>query len=547
MKITDHENLDPKNSDSLAEKARQLQDLLQDDGTENTDADGILAESGETAATGEPEGDTVNTEEAPAVTAEKVEGRGQSVRKSFQTKSVRYGSYSAALTVLVIVAAVVVNLIASALPGNLKSADLSANSLYSVGKQTEKVLDTLKEPITITVFSSRENAEDALVKLLEHYGDNKNITVEYKDPALNPSAASAYSDLTAGSVVVKSEKKEQKIDAGEIFVSDYSSYYSTGNMSTTFDGEGQITSAIQYVTSGQLPKMYVITGHGESELSSTVSSLVSKQNIEVGTLNLMTDGSIPEDCSCLLIYAPVSDYTADEARMIIDYLDQGGSVMAIEYYTEEKLVNYESILNAYGLQTEDGVVMETANHYYQYPMYALPEIASSEITESLASANVNILMPNALGMVATEAEGTEVTPLLQTTSGAYLKKVNGGQLDSVEKEDGDVVGQFLLAALAEKSSEGAGKLIAISSSSLIDDGVTQSFTLGNLDLFTGCLSYLTADDGVEKVSIDAKSMTPDTITVPNLQSLLWGAVVVVLVPAAVIVAGLIIWLRRRKK
>ena len=140
-----------------------------------------------------------------------------------------------------------------------------------------------------------------------------------------------------------------------------------------------------------------------------------------------------------------------------------------------------------------------------------------------------------------------MTPLLQTSAGAYLKTIVNGQLESTAKEDGDVTGSFLLAALAEKASDTSGSLIAVTSPSLIDDSITKSFSLGNLDLFSSCLSCLVSQEGMETVSIDAKSMNAETITVPSLHSLIWAALLIVIIPVAVIVAGLVIWLGRRKK
>ena len=537
--ITERDHLDPNDLELIEKESAETFDLPEEEGTDRS-----------SEAETEPGGNEPVNGSAPDYGKDNIDNTENGrldFLKSFQTKNVRYGSYSAVLIAIVVVIAVVVNLIASALPSGIQSVDLSAGKIYSMGEQTEKILDGLKDPVTITVFSSKESTEDSLVKLLKHYDDHNKVSVKYVDPVLNPSAAAEYSNLTPGSVVVKCGTREQTINAGDIYVSDYASYYSTGNVTTTFDGEGQITSAIQYVTSTTLPKMYMVTGHGESALSSVVAGLVTKQNVETGQLNLMTSDSIPEDCSCLLINTPTSDYSAEEAKRIIDYLDNGGKALIIEYYSEDTLENFQSVLNAYGLKTEDGIVMETANHYYQYPMYVIPEIASSEVTGDLASANVNILMPNALGLISSDRDGVTVTPLLQTSSGAYLKKVTDGQLSSTAKEDGDETDQFMLAALAAKDAEGTGKLIVISSSSLIDDSVTQSFSLGNLDFFTGCVSYLTADDGVERVSIDAKKMTADSITVSSFQALAWGAVFVVLLPLAILAFGLIIWLRRRKK
>ena len=463
------------------------------------------------------------------------------LKGAFGTKSSRYGSYSALMIAIVIAVIIVVNLLAGALPAKVKSVDLSANKVYSIGSSTEKVLKNLNKDVTITVLSSKDNAQDAIKELLANYDDSKHIKVVYDDPSVNVALSNKYSNLTEGSVVVKCGDKEQTIDSSALYPSDYAS----GSYTSSFDGEGQITSAIQYVTSKKLPKMYTVTGHGEATLSTSVSSLVKKQNIQATDLNLMTSGGIPDDCDLLMLYAPTSDYTAEEAKQITEYLDNGGKAVLIMYYTDSDMPNFKSILSAYGLDLQDGLVMESANHYYQYPMYVMPSIASSDITDDLAGQNANILMPNSLGMTENGASGVTVTPLLQTSDGAFLKKVTDGKITTTEKEDGDTVGQFDVAALAEK--ENGGKLIAIASSSLIDDNVTQSFTLGNLDFFTSCLTSLTSEKGTGTVSISAKSMTPASITVKAMHSVIWAALTIVVIPAAVIIAGLIVWLRRRKK
>ena len=77
--------------------------------------------------------------------------------------------------------------------------------------------------------------------------------------------------------------------------------YSMSYETTGFDGEGQLTSAISYVTSNDLPMMYNIEGHGESSLSSSLESSIKKGNIDVQSLNLLTEGKVPEDADCILI------------------------------------------------------------------------------------------------------------------------------------------------------------------------------------------------------------------------------------------------------
>ena len=86
----------------------------------------------------------------------------------------------------------------------------------------------------------------------------------------------------------------------------------------------------------------------------------------------MTSNGIPDDCDCLLINAPTSDYSAEEADTVINYLDNGGNAIIIAGYTDESMENFSRILAAYGMELADGIVMESSSNYYQYPMYIIP-------------------------------------------------------------------------------------------------------------------------------------------------------------------------------
>ena len=64
--------------------------------------------------------------------------------------------------------------------------------------------------------------------------------------------------------------------------------YSTYSQNVTgYDGEGQLTSAIAYCTSNDMPKVYMITGHNEYTLDSGFTTALEKENIDYETISLM--------------------------------------------------------------------------------------------------------------------------------------------------------------------------------------------------------------------------------------------------------------------
>ena len=155
--------------------------------------------------------------------------------------------------------------------------------------------------------------------------------MEWVDSVLHPSVLQKYN--TDGNVIVVScdaTGKSTTISFSDIIQSDYYSYYTTGSASeSSFDGEGQLTSAINYVTSEETSKIYRTSGHGEATFSSSVSDLLTKNNLETEEINLSMSPEIPDDCDLLFLYAPTSDITDDEKTIIEKYLSDGGKVYLI--------------------------------------------------------------------------------------------------------------------------------------------------------------------------------------------------------------------------
>lgn len=498
------------------------------------------------------------------------------IKNSMSARSVRYGSFSAATTAVLIAIVVVVNLLMSQIPSSLTEFDMSADRIYTIGSKTEEVLEGLDEDVTISVLQTRDHSLEQLNKLLESYSEaSGHIEVKYVDPNVDIEAAQKYSGLTLNSLVVTCGEREKTIDYNNIFVTDYQSYDAGGQADTSFNGENLITGAIAYVTTGNLPVMYRVTGHGEAAVSATVSDQIARQNISLKDLNLLTT-DIPEDCAALLICAPVTDYTSDEAEKVTDYLDGGGKALVMTTYTAESMTNFRSILKGYGIRYEEGIVMEGADHYYQEPLYAVATIDESEtgITDSLAAEDANILMVQAEAFSdgrsdVSDGEKLSYMPLLSTSDDSYLKKVVNGSLPAYEKESGDAEGPFQLAVLAMKNSAGAdekeesgdsdpagdqssgksaepGEIIAISTAALVDDSIT-AMVPANLEFFGNCLGYLCGGEDSAAISIDGKSMNDSYVVATTVQATVIAAACIIVIPLAILVAGLVIWFNRRRK
>ncbi len=473
----------------------------------------------------------------------------------FRTNSFHHGSYSILLSCIVIVLAILVNLVVSALPTSIRQFDMSSNQILSISSQTKEVLENLNQDVTIYALYEGENQDDTVMQLLSRYQEGSDhIQVEVIDPVANPTFTANYdaSSLSAGSLIVESKDRYKTIAYSDIYESNYyndsSSYYGYST-STDFDGEGEITSAIDYVTSENLPVLYYTTGHDETTLGDSASSALAKSNYDVQSLSLLSEGSIPEDCGVLMILAPQADFSAEEADLVIDYLEKGGKALIFTSYTGETLTEFERILDNYGMGTSKGIVFEgNSSAYFQNPMYILPQYETHEITADASSSNIVALIIQAAAIEQKEVRSTVTqTPLLTTTDEAYEKIPENGQFSSTEKESGDAEGSFALAMLAEESvsDEETTQLVVFSTPYLTEESFISNYNLSNVDLLLNAIGYMCEHE--TSISIDAKSMDIETITPSAAAVGMQSIFFVVLLPAGLLITGIVIWAKRRKK
>ena len=467
-------------------------------------------------------------------------------------KYLRNGSYSTLLIVIFVAIVVVINMIVGKLPSKYTQIDISDQQLYSIGDETKKVLNNLDKDVTIYQIAQSGSEDETISNLLQKYADeSKHVKVELKDPVVSPKFVSEYTSdqVSSNSLIVVCGDRNKVVNYNDMYESTMD--YNTYNYQTTgFDGEGQITSAIAYVTTENLPVLYTLEGHGEKELDSTIKEDIEKANIEIKTLNLISEGSVPDDAACLLIDSPSSDISEDEKTALLDYLENGGKAMVFSDYIESTLTNFAAVLENYGVKAADGIVFEGDNQHYgmQMPYYLLPTVNSTDASSETASSGYYIIMPYAQGIQKLDDVRDTVTveDILTTSDSAYSK--TNLQSETLEKEDGDVEGPFALG-VSIKEDVGDGKktqIIYYSSSYIMDSQMNQLVSGGNEKLVTESLNSMVSTEETTTVSIPSKSLEVSYLTISDYDASFWKICTIGLIPGIFLVAGFVIWFKRRK-
>ena len=473
-----------------------------------------------------------------------------SIRKTGnRTKSriaLKGGSYSLAVTGIVLAILIAVNVFASVLPARLTKYDISSTKLYSITSNTKAVVNALEKDVTIYWIVQADKEDDVIENLLDKYDSlSEHIEIVKKNPDVYPTFAEKYTSeqVDNNSLVVECGDRNRFIGYNDIYLSeaDMTSY----SNNESFDGEGAITSAIDYVVTEELPQMYVLEGHGEAEFSPVFREQIERENIETVTFSLLNEDTVPEDADCILIHAPSSDISVEEKKILAEYAAGGGKLMVMAGPVEEgTLENLYDLLSDYGVETEDGIVVEEDREHFafQAPFVLLPDMKDDEITAPLIEENYYAIVPLAQGLTVDGEENDSVTALLTTSETAYSKAA-GYHLSSYEKEEGDVSGPFALAVSIRCGN--GGQIVWFASSQFLDEKFNSFSSGANLDLTMNSLSSLIGES--EAVAIRSKSLNYNYLTINESTASFLKVMMIGIFPLLFLGVGICVIVRRRRQ
>ena len=478
----------------------------------------------------------------------------QKRRYSVSVKNLSVGAYSTGMIAVAMAIVVVVNIIMGEMPSSWTSIDMTAEKLYSLTDQSMEYVKNMQEDVTIYVISAEDTQDATLQQTLQRFDDlSEHIAVEYVDPTINPMFHTQYTDssISMNSLILVSDKRSKVVDYNYIYATSSEFDYNTYSYNTTttgYDGEGQITSALDYVLSEDMPKVYMTEGHNEISISSNFKAALDKENVEYETINLMDYDTIPEDAACILINGAVTDFSTDDKDKVLAYLDRGGKVVLVLSYAEEELVNVEAIAAYMGLSIADGMVVEqNQENYYRSPYYILPTQTSSTYTAGTYN-NAYIFAPYVKGITIDneEAEGMSYNTFLSTSDSAFSKTSAIENLEDYSKGENDIEGPFAVGVEATKSlDEGEALMVVYGSEQIFTDEASAMVSGANLTLFTNTISGFV--DHESSVSIPAKSYEISALTINQMNVMLISLLTTILLPIGCMVTGFVIWFRRRKR
>jgi len=474
---------------------------------------------------------------------------------TFNKRSLRFGSYSFVLTVIVIAAAIILNAIVGATQIREKlKIDLTSNKLYSLGEKTDEVLKELNEKVEIIGLFDENKMTDSsysqVIEFIKQYETKSNlIDVKYVDPEKDPAYIQNELDpdgllgVSKYDFVVRSQKRSKVLSTYDIFDISYTSNYMP--QVTGLNAEYAFTGAIRYVTSEDIPVIYYTEGHGEGDLENEYSELVSNLELngyEVEKINLASVEKIPEDASIVLFANPQRDLTTTELETLTQYMENGGNTVFLfdPLQTNTRLTNFEDFLSKFNIALGYDVIFEMAANKAAYgqPYYFMPTVERNSINSVLEpdKFSLSLVYAQSIEILKNEKEWITTTPLLTTSSEAIGRSLFEGNEDKS--------GPLNVAVAVENAGNiKASKTVVIGNAYFVSDK-GMSISDAGKKFLVNSINWMQDKDAdiyipVKKYSIPRiQNVTQQTLTI-----LFIGLIIVV--PLIIMGVGVFVWLRRR--
>lgn len=420
--------------------------------------------------------------------------------------------------------------------------DTSSLEQFTLTPQTIKVIEDLNDPVELTAFFVPTEKDtlgiiDYLKSLIAEYETHSRLlTCQFVDPDQHPDQANLYGISEYQTIVFESGDRRRLVSPSMYITTD------SDNKVTNIQAEHAFTSALLEVTGVAQKKVYFLTGHGEGDIDTTFSDAKTgllNDLYMVDSLNLMTAGAIPDDCSVLVIAAPQNELTAAEYLTIEAYLITGGQVLILTNPGGND--DIQSLISPWGVDIGEGTIVDPSSS--MAPHQDMPVVPYSRDYFYLPS----VYFPGAVAIVqqANVSSSIVIQPMLITTASSWQDKNFTADSDPVfdssnEKMESLNIG-VLIALPLDTSAIKYSRLAIIGDS---DFASNENYSnANNGDLFLNTVNWLSDETSLISIHRNVNPYRRLVVTQGQKNFIFYSSML--MLPAIMLVVACVIWWRRR--
>ena len=512
----------------------------------------------------------------------------------------KHGAYNSALVAIVLVAAVVINVLATAAvtrfpleidlstTGQNTVSDDNIEYIKGIDKEVNVVLCATEEGYTGGYMESYANsiylAQDStgnyykqtlnLLKLYEKH--NKKINLTFADPDANSFSEiqkiAGDTSLKYGDILVYSTFKVDGEEITNFKILGYSDIYELydengyaemgyGTYSVTGSKiETALTSALYTVTSEDLKTVAFLTGHSKSGSYDSLASTLKLNSFETVEISDSIIEKIDSEVDVLVITAPTTDFAAGEISAIENFLDNGGQKgKSLFVFCDTKsgsLPNLYAFLEEWGTSVrEDVILFETNedNHLTDAPTTMALTSNENEFTESINSSNILYIADANVELgTAYETMGNRKAEVIMQTSDTVVAAplsadASFNPTSEYKKQAFPNIIVTTESVYDENNDLYESHVTVFSSTDFISQNWTAYDAVGNLSFTNALFKDISGSENTD-ISFTNKTVVDFAFMQPSESSAnLLRIIFIVLLPLAVIATGIVVFFRRKNR
>lgn len=489
-------------------------------------------------------------------------------------RKLRFGTSATVLTVVVIAAVLVFNVIVSVLYDRFPLTwDLTKDNTFTLSDESREVASKITNDVEILVFfdentfSAPNTSSEELNKVLRQFYiftkdyntlSGGKVKVKYLDPEANPTVISAYKkyEVSAGDILVRSGNQHRVFAATDLYSEEMDANYATTYTSLV---EQKLATTINTVCGGKSITLTFLTGHGESEqVIKMMQQTYERNGYLTDTMNLATAKDVDETTGAMIIVGPTSDYSLDELSRLREWLyndgKRGRNLFVFCNFDGECPNLYDFLSSDYGVTVTDNLLMETNEENYLMMMgdgmYApITKIEGTDLTETCEDKNV--MMPYTVQLETkfgtdSDKEAVTNTPLVLFPESTKLIKYDqlteeNQEIKHTDAESYPVIGMVHAKELSTKSNQTYETNVIVSGSYLFPYYTSMTQYANEMLYFEPIRAVNSLGDTTILSSMD--------LTVPTLSYSVAQARAIELcllaLPVILVIICLVVFLRRR--
>lgn len=407
----------------------------------------------------------------------------------------------------------------------------------TLSEETRAILDSMSEPLIITAYVDElPELRDYINNRVEKFKlAKKDIELEFVNPDLNPTRAQADGVQRAGQMILRYKTRHEIINDVGL-------------------KEGNIASVLQRLSRSEDKFIVFVEGNGERNINDPgnqgfqqLAEHAKRSGLAVQNVNFIRTPSIPENTAFLVIASPTDDWDKGAVDMVRDYVAAGGNLLWL-IDPSDNLHKLEPLAHDLGLQTIPGIIVDANQQLrqlmgIQHPaLIPVVDYAPHAITNNM---QLETLFPFARGILLIPPDGWQAQILLQSLAQSWAETAPlEGDGIAFDETSGDQAGPIPLAyAMEQREDDHSQRIVIVGDADFMSNNYLGY--AGNLELANGILNWLSKDDAL--IRITAKRAPDTELNLEENTAITLAVLFMVVMPLGLIITGLVIWLRRRRR